>query len=199
MCQTNKPPEEFIWAGDGTHVYVNQVDGIKEQLQRSVIEDSVPLVILNKEVKSIFDFTRDDIEIVNYQMGSRAMGMTYDDDLERFRKERTSRVRPDGGERQCCKACGEPHKFDFQVKDVYWIAIVPEHLQEHVVCLECFDHYAYQKDIDYSEGITGLYFAGDGGTVVFERGELALWLRKAVRTLKQLLETLRIWQPSSKS
>lgn len=63
----NMATDEFIWVGGDTHIYQNQVDGIREQLKRSAIEDSVPRVILNKEVKSIFDFTYDDIEIVDYK------------------------------------------------------------------------------------------------------------------------------------
>lgn len=30
--------------------------------------------------------------------------------------------------RQTCKVCRQPHKFDFQVPDELWAAVVPEHL-----------------------------------------------------------------------
>jgi len=56
-----------------------------------------------------------------------------------------------GGRRQICKACGCPDKFDFNVPDEMWRGIVPREYRHGVVCLDCFDSFASEKGIDYSE------------------------------------------------
>lgn len=73
------------------------------------------------------------------------------------------------GDRQTCKCCGHPHKFNFNVPDGIWAAIVPIELRGLVVCLECFDDFAREKGIDYSEAIDLLYFAGDQVSFAFKR------------------------------
>lgn len=56
---------EFVWTGGDTHLYNNHVEQAKLQLSR----EPLPLcqLKLNPNVKDIFDFCFDDIEIVNYQ------------------------------------------------------------------------------------------------------------------------------------
>ena len=48
-----------------------------------------------------------------------------------------------------------------------WSAIVPKIYQNHVVCLSCFDDFAYKAGINIEGAINSpLYFAGD--KVIFE-------------------------------
>lgn len=61
---TDYNPGEFIHTFGDAHIYSNHKRQIEEQLLR--IPKKLPKVILNPEIKNIFDFTYDDIEIVNY-------------------------------------------------------------------------------------------------------------------------------------
>lgn len=60
-------PEEFIWVGGDVHIYTNQEEGIREQLSRQPLYQVQPKVRLNPEIKNLFDFTYEDIEIVDYE------------------------------------------------------------------------------------------------------------------------------------
>ena len=80
------------------------------------------------------------------------------------KKRRTSQR----GQQQSCKACGCVDKFDFKVPDTVWKTVVPVEYQKKVVCLECFDKFAFEKNIDYSDCIDTLYFAGDQATFKFQ-------------------------------
>jgi hypothetical protein len=73
-----------------------------------------------------------------------------------------------GGKRQTCKVCKCPDKFDFNVPDEVWSRVVPVEYQRGVVCLDCFDRFASEKQIDYSDSIEVLYFAGDKATFKFQ-------------------------------
>jgi hypothetical protein len=66
-----------------------------------------------------------------------------------------------GVRRQKCKVCGCPDKFDFHVPDTIWEKIVPSRYLNKVVCLGCFDKFAFEKQVDYSGSLEVLYFAGD--------------------------------------
>ena len=70
-------------------------------------------------------------------------------------------------QRQTCKACGRPDKFDFHVPDKVWAAVVPPELVNRVVCLFCFDEFARQKGVSYADHVGLLYFAGDRGSFTF--------------------------------
>ena len=70
-------------------------------------------------------------------------------------------------QRQTCKVCGRPDKFDFSMPDRVWRAIVPEEFVNRVVCLYCFDDFAFMKGKDYASFLRLLYFAGDAATFVF--------------------------------
>ena len=61
---TENKPGEFIHTFGDAHIYSNHKKQINEQLLR--VPKKLPKVILNPEIKNIFDFTYDDIEIVNY-------------------------------------------------------------------------------------------------------------------------------------
>ncbi len=56
---------EFIWTGGDTHLYHNHIDQAKLQLTR----EPLPLcqLHLNPDVKDIFEFSFDDIKLINYQ------------------------------------------------------------------------------------------------------------------------------------
>jgi thymidylate synthase len=62
---TNTVAGEFIWVGGDTHIYVNQIDGVKEQLSRGPFP--LPKIKLNPDIADIDDFKFEDIELVNYQ------------------------------------------------------------------------------------------------------------------------------------
>ena len=55
---------DFIWTGGDCHIYDNHVDQVTEQLTRTPY--NFPTLNLHK-ADSIFDYTFNDIEIVNYQ------------------------------------------------------------------------------------------------------------------------------------
>jgi len=63
----NMVPDEFIWVGGDTHIYSNQHEGVNEHIDRPLIEGPHPKVKLNPNITNIFDFTFDDIEVVDYE------------------------------------------------------------------------------------------------------------------------------------
>lgn len=69
--------------------------------------------------------------------------------------------------RQKCKVCGCPDKFDFHVPDETWESVVPPRYRNKVVCLACFDKFAFEKQIDYSDSVEVLYFAGERAVFKF--------------------------------
>jgi len=80
----------------------------------------------------------------------------------------TETARLDGSLRQKCKACGCADKFDFHVPDATWNEVVPEDFRNKVVCLGCFDKFAFERQIDYAASLDVLYFAGDRAVFKFE-------------------------------
>ncbi|WLF84236.1 thymidylate synthase [Moraxella sp. ZY210820] len=60
---------EFVWTGGDTHLYHNHFEQAKLQLSR----EPLPLcqLELNPNIKDLFEFTFDDIKIVNYQSHER--------------------------------------------------------------------------------------------------------------------------------
>jgi thymidylate synthase len=63
---TNMVPDELIASLGDCHIYLNQMEGVLEQLGRSGYDDVPQLVIKGKQ-KSIDDFEYDDFEIVGYK------------------------------------------------------------------------------------------------------------------------------------
>jgi thymidylate synthase len=62
---TGLQPGEFVHTIGDAHLYLNHLEQVNEQLTREPLP--LPTLKLNPEVTSIFDFTYDDIQFVNYQ------------------------------------------------------------------------------------------------------------------------------------
>lgn len=58
-------PYEFVWTIGDAHIYLNQLEGVKEQLTRTPLP--LPTLKLNTDVKDLFTFTLNDIQLENYQ------------------------------------------------------------------------------------------------------------------------------------
>ena len=57
-------PYEFVHTFGDTHIYLDHIDQIKEQLTRE--PRPLPKLWLNPEIDNIFDFTIDDVKILDY-------------------------------------------------------------------------------------------------------------------------------------
>ena len=70
---TGLKPGKLYWSIKDAHIYVNQIDGIKEQINRyETLEDiEAPKLWLNEEVKDFYDFDNSkelkDIKILDYK------------------------------------------------------------------------------------------------------------------------------------
>lgn len=56
---------DFVHTLGDAHIYLNHIDQVKLQLSRKPFE--LPKMVLNKEIKSIFDFSFDDFQLEDYQ------------------------------------------------------------------------------------------------------------------------------------
>jgi hypothetical protein len=70
--------------------------------------------------------------------------------------------------RQRCAVCKCTDKFNFAVPDEVWREVVPHEYQNKVVCLQCFDEFARKENIDYSNALQTLYFAGSKAAFKFQ-------------------------------
>jgi len=62
---TGLKPGEFVHTLGDAHIYSNHMDQVREQLSRSPMP--LPELKLNPAIENIFDFTFDDVSLVNYQ------------------------------------------------------------------------------------------------------------------------------------
>ena len=56
---------DLIYTLGDAHIYVNQIPGVIEQIQREPKE--LPTLQLNKNITNLFEFTMDDIKLLNYK------------------------------------------------------------------------------------------------------------------------------------
>ena len=70
--------------------------------------------------------------------------------------------------RQTCKVCGLADKWNFDVPDDVWNAVVPPIYQSRVVCLGCFDTLARKHNVDYAASLKAVCFAGDAAAFEFQ-------------------------------
>ena len=63
--QCDLEPGEFIWTGGDTHLYSNHLDQARLQIQRA--PTAPPRLAIRRRPETIFDYTFDDFEIVDYQ------------------------------------------------------------------------------------------------------------------------------------
>lgn len=64
---------DFVHTFGDAHIYQNHLDQVKLQLSRDPF--AAPRMKLNKEIKSIFDFTIDDFELINYEAHPHIKGI----------------------------------------------------------------------------------------------------------------------------
>ncbi len=70
---TGLKPGEFIHTLGDAHIYVNHLDQVHEQKTRNPFP--LPKLLLNPEIKSIFDFDFNDIRVENYQAHPHIKGV----------------------------------------------------------------------------------------------------------------------------
>ncbi len=58
-------PGEFIWTGGDCHIYTNHLEQVQLQLSREPYP--LPTLQIKRKPASLFDYTFDDFEVVNYQ------------------------------------------------------------------------------------------------------------------------------------
>lgn len=80
----------------------------------------------------------------------------------------TTRRAADALQQQRCKVCWHADRFNFHVPDDVWASVVPPPFRERVVCLACFDRFACEAEIDYTESLDVLCFVGDGACLELE-------------------------------
>jgi len=57
-------PGDFVWTGGDCHIYLNQMEGVREQLQRA--PRPLPKLVIKRRPPSIFDYRFEDFEIQDY-------------------------------------------------------------------------------------------------------------------------------------
>jgi thymidylate synthase len=62
--QCNLEPGDFVWTGGDCHIYLNQVEGVTEQLKRE--PRPLPKLLIKRKPASIFEYRFEDFEIEGY-------------------------------------------------------------------------------------------------------------------------------------
>ena len=63
--QTNLKIGEFVWTGGDCHIYTNHLEQVALQLSREPLP--LPTLSLQRNPASIFDYSFDDVKVLNYQ------------------------------------------------------------------------------------------------------------------------------------
>lgn len=58
-------PGEFVWTGGDVHLYMNHIEQARQQLERTPF--AMPQLNIKRNPPSIFDYSYEDFEILNYQ------------------------------------------------------------------------------------------------------------------------------------
>lgn len=58
---------ELIYSGGDCHIYLNQLEGVKEQLLRNPYKFDSPKLKINRELTNVDDLSIDDFSIINYE------------------------------------------------------------------------------------------------------------------------------------
>jgi thymidylate synthase len=61
----NLRPGEFVHTFGDTHLYLNHLEQAREQLSRQ--PRTLPRMILNPEIRNLFDFSYEDFNLVGYE------------------------------------------------------------------------------------------------------------------------------------
>lgn len=64
---TNLKPGLFTHVINNAHIYENQVEGMKLQLTRANEDYDAPKLWINPEITNFYDFTVDDIKLIDYK------------------------------------------------------------------------------------------------------------------------------------
>jgi len=62
--QCDLEPGDFVWTGGDCHIYLNQIDGVQEQLKRE--PRSLPKLVIKRKPSSVTGYQFEDFEIVGY-------------------------------------------------------------------------------------------------------------------------------------
>jgi thymidylate synthase len=62
--QCDLEPGDFIWTGGDCHIYLNQIDGVQEQLRRE--PRPLPRLVLQRKPASIFEYQFEDFKLEGY-------------------------------------------------------------------------------------------------------------------------------------
>ncbi|MBK1813495.1 thymidylate synthase [Clostridium sp. YIM B02505] len=68
---TNLKPGLFTHVINNAHIYENHVNGLKEQLLRKDSSYAAPTLWINPEINNFYDFTADDIKLIDYKHHSK--------------------------------------------------------------------------------------------------------------------------------
>jgi len=62
--QCDLQPGDFVWTGGDCHIYLNQIEGVMEQLKRE--PRPLPRLVIKRKPASILDYRIEDFEITDY-------------------------------------------------------------------------------------------------------------------------------------
>jgi thymidylate synthase len=62
--QCDLEPGDFVWTGGDCHIYLNQIDGVVEQLKRE--SRPLPRLVIKRKPASILEYQFEDFEILGY-------------------------------------------------------------------------------------------------------------------------------------